>query len=70
MAIEITKKMSLKGEHAQKRLFNFLKLAKVHYRGNFSAMVNDVLSKHFNLDPETGESLPGKNKGCCCEAKK
>lgn len=55
LAMEISKKVYIKGKDAQTRIQNLLNLAKEHYRGNFSEMVNDCLNKRYHLDPTTGE---------------
>lgn len=60
--MEISKKVYIKGEDSVTRLKNLEKLAEEHYRGNFSAMVNDCLDKVFHLDPDTGESLKGSKR--------
>lgn len=55
--MEISKKVFIRGKHALKRLRNIQKLADRLYHGNFSLMINDILNRRFNLDPETGEEL-------------
>lgn len=53
--MEISKKVYIKGEDALIRLKNLEKLAREHYHGNFSEMVNECLNKCFNLEPATGQ---------------
>ncbi len=62
LSMEISKKLYIKGEYALDRLKNLEKLALEHYKGNFTEMVNDVLNRHFHLDPATGERLKTRAK--------
>lgn len=54
-AMEISKKIYIRGDKAIERLKNLQKIADEKYLGNFSLMVNDTLNKIFNLDPVTGK---------------
>ena len=59
-AMEISKKVYIKGEHALQRLKNLEKIAQERFNGNFSEMTNKCWDCCFDLDPETGEPLSGK----------
>lgn len=46
-----------------KRRFNNLdRLVQKYFKGNWAAFFNDAINRIYNLDPETGESLPREPK--------
>lgn len=69
--VQVTKNVFIGGEKGLQRLSNLEKIAELNYNGNFSEMVNDLINKIFNLDPNTGDLLPERmRKYCLCEAEK
>lgn len=70
MAQEIKQWIYIKGPAAEKRLENLMALAAASPLRNFSAFMNDAVNRLYNLDPDTGERLPGKPPCNCGQHEK